>query len=247
MAYRLAGALKMPGQGWSESESREALDICNAMIDGWRIERLLIIFYIRTIVNLVLNQKDYSVGPGQDWNIERQEKIHAAGFVLNLGTPTESELPMSIVLSYEEYANIVAKNVQGSIPLILYYRATLPYGTATIWPVYNQQISENNGPTCIALYTRGVLQEFATIDDPIIMPQGFREMLLYNLAWRIHQRPPYNKMPIDPDVKNMAIFYKQRVKNQQLTPLIMTPDRAVNQNGQRDNLGSFPKAWSPYW
>lgn len=242
-AYRLAGGLRHAGQGWSPSESQEALTVANAMINGWAIENLLIMFYIRTVVQLELNKKIYGVGPGQDWDLARPEKIHSAGFILNQDQENESELQMEIVLSYEQYANMIAKNLGGSIPLVLYYQPTLPYGSATIWPVYNG--NGPNTPTSIALYTQGVLQEFSTIDDPLYLALGWREMLMYNLAVRIHQRPPYNKMPMDPSVGEMAIFYKKRVKDQQVTPIFMSSDAAVRSPRTSPTFG-FPKAWVPY-
>jgi|SRR5579864_41313 len=236
-AYRMAQAMKHPGQGLSPSEQQEGLDLTNHMLDGLKIENLLIVFYIRTLVQLVTGKKDYGVGPGQDWDIERPEKIHTAGFVLQAGTPSESELPMWIATTHEQYAEIVAKNVGSSIPMALYYRATLPYGTATIWPVANAD------QTQIALYTQGNVQEFLTVDDPVITPKGWRELIMYNLAVRVHQR--YPQKPMDPSVATMAAAYKTRVMDQQLTPMYVGSDPAVLGEG-RPWLSGLPKAWTPY-
>lgn len=235
-AYRMAQALKHPGQGISNSESQEALDITNHMVDGWAIENLLIIFYIRTVVTVAVGQKDYGVGPGQDFDIQRPEKIHTAGFILQPDTQNEAEIPMQVVLTYEDYARQVVKNTQSNIPLVLYYRATLPYGTATLWPVPNI-VSK------IALYTQGAFQEFLNIDDPLVAPKGYREMLMYNLAVRVHQR--YPQKPMDPTVLPMATYYKERVKNQQITPIYMGSDRAVLSR-QNPVSGIYPKTWNPY-
>ncbi len=237
-AYRMGGGLKSAGQDVNNSESDEALTMVNLMIDGWKIEALLVIFLIRTIVSLTLNKKDYGVGPGQDWDIERPEKINAAGFVLNAGTPTESETPMQVVVSFEQYQGLVAKLVGSAIPIVLYYQATLPYGTATLWPV------PIDPTTKVVLYTPGTLQQFQTMDDPVITPKGYMEMLMYNLAIRVHQRPPYNKEPMDPMVANMANLYKERVKYQQVTPVLVGSDPAVMGKGGSDYSG-IPRAWVP--
>lgn len=235
-AYRMAGALKHPGQGISNSESQEGLDIFNMLVDGMKIENLLLIFYIRTVVNAILAQKDYGVGPGQDWDIERPEKIHTAGFIVQNGE-NEGELPMQVILTYEDYAAQVVKNTRSTIPLILYYRATLPYGTSTLWPVPSID-------SRIAIYTQGAFQEMLNVDDPLVAPKGWKEMLLYQLAIRVHQRYP-NK-PMDPTVFSMATFYKERVKNQQLTPIYMGSDRAVLARDKRHVNGQFPKLFDPY-
>src|ERR1700733_8710545 len=139
-AHRLAGGLLQPGMGMSPSESQEALDVLNFLIDGLSIENLMIVLYLRTYQTVTNNRPNpavYSVGPGQDFNIRRPENIHGANFILQGETQSEAELQMQVLLSYDQYQAFVAKNVQSAIPLVLYYQATLPYGTATLWPVPN--------------------------------------------------------------------------------------------------------------
>src|SRR5262249_18791118 len=142
-AARKAGALKFAGQGPSPSELSEWLALLNAMIDGWKIENLFIVYYIRYVFALTANKKDYSVGPGLDFNMERPEKIDTAGFLTTPDTPSEGEISMTVVRTYQQYASLVAKLTTSSIPLVLYYQASFtpttdgagPTGTATFWPV----------------------------------------------------------------------------------------------------------------
>jgi hypothetical protein len=144
---------------------------------------------------------------------------------------------MQIILDYGQWAAFVAKNVQSSIPLVLYYQATLPYGTATLWPIPNADTTQ------VALYTQSTLEQFLTVNDPVYMPMGYYEMLMYQLAIRVHQRYPDKMM--DPSVSAMATFYKERVKNQQLTPVYIESDQAVlDRRGQY--YGGYPRAWVPY-
>jgi hypothetical protein len=241
-AYRYAGALQYAGRAVSNSEAQEGLNVCNAMIDGWKIEELLIICYLRQLFSFQNGVKDYSVGPNGDFNIERPEKIHGAGFVINPGQQTETEIPMEIVFTFQQYQNLVAKNITTTLPLVMYYRATIPLGTATFWPV------PQNATCSVALYTQAAFQEFSTINDTLIAPKGYREMLIFNLAWRIHSMPPYNKLQMDPTVIEMAKFYKERVKFQQMTPIYIASDPgAMQQNGGERDCSSFPKAWVPYY
>jgi hypothetical protein len=209
------------------------------MIDGWKIENLLVTNFTRYVFQLLLNKKDYSVGLGGDFSMDRPEKIYRAGFLFNEGTTEEAELPIKCLMDYTEYAAEVVKNVQSSLPLVLYYQATYPLGTATFWPVPSQDLVP------VTIYNRSVLQEFVSTDDTVYMPSGWREMLQYNLAVRIHQNPPYNKEIIDAAVEPMAEFYKQRVKNMQITPILTSPDpSATNKKGRW--FGGLAKAWTPY-
>lgn len=238
-AARKGGALKFAGDGLNNSEFQEFLNLLNAMIDGWKIENLLVQYYIRYVFFLTLNKKDYSVGPGGDFNMDRPEKIYRAGFLFNEGTTEEAELPIKCLLDYTEYAAEVVKNVQSSLPLVLYYQASYPLGTATFWPVISQDMVP------VAIYNRAVLQEFQSVDDTVYMPSGWREMLQYNLAVRIHQHPPYNREPISPDVEDMAQFYKLRVKDMQITPILTSPDPSAGTSKGRW-FGGLAKAWTPY-
>jgi hypothetical protein len=245
-AARMARALKHPGQGVSvPSESTEFLNILNAMIDGWKIESLLIPYTNRTLMNVTEGQKVYSVGPGQDWGVssdgmtpfENPEKIHRCGFIIP-GSDTPTELPMYIILAYEEYAAYIIKDVQSSYPLVLYFQAAQPYGAATLWPV----------PSCngqVAVYTPQLLSEFLTFDDVVLIRKGWREALMYNLAVAIHEM--YPERPMDPMVTIKAAAYKDRVKANQYTPIAMRSDHGATQNTTGgEYAGGFPKTWTPY-
>jgi hypothetical protein len=249
----MANALKHPGQGVSvPSESTEFLAILNAMMDGLKIENLLIPYTARTIVPVVQGQKVYGVGPGQDWGIssdgitpfERPEKIHRAGFLIpgsgNPGCSGPAELQMHIVLTFEEYARYVIKNVQSNYPYVLYYQAATPFGAATLYPVPNQDGT-------IAIYTPQLVSEYLTFDDILLVRDGWREMLIYNLAEAIHEVPPYSLRPMAPSITPKAALYKQRVKANQLTPINVKSDPGATQN--RYGLGrysGFPREWTPY-
>ncbi len=245
-AARMARALKHPGQGVSvPSESTEFLGILNAMIDGWKAESLMIPYTNRTIFNITANQKVYGVGPGQDWGVasdgstpfERPEAITRAGFLIP-GSSTPTELPMYIILSYEEYAAYIIKDVQSNYPLVLYYQPATPYGAATLFPV-----PSINGQ--VAVYTPQWLSEFLTFDDVVYVRDGVREMMMYNLAVAIHEM--YPERPMAPSVEMKAFYYKQRVQANQMTPMAIKSDEGAVQNSfGNDYSGGFPRLWTPY-
>ncbi len=244
-AYRKAGALKHPGQGISSSETAEAMTICNMMINGWKIERLLIIYTQRKVVPFYNGQQDYSVGPGQDFDVERVEKIPAAGYVLNNGETTESEISIMMVLDYSQYQRVIAKKTGSTQPLVFYYKAlvpglpgNVPYGEATLWPI----------PTAdgyLAIYIPRTLDGFENADEVVYMPKGYQEMFVYNLAVRIHENYPDKKWD-GARVTTAASFYKDRVKNMQLTPLLAASDPGALGGNTRPSTYGYPKLWTPY-
>lgn len=236
-AARMARVLKSPGQGLSPSESQEFLGILNAMVDGFKTEALMIPYTRRTLMPVVLNQKVYGVGPGQDWDIERPEKITRCGFLIP-GATSSSEIQMHIILSYEEYADYVIKEVTSNFPLVLYYEASSPFGAATLWPVPSQAGQ-------VAIYTPQFLSEFSTPDDILYARAGVREMLMYNLAVAIHE--VYPERPMAPSVETNAYETKRKVKANQLTPMRIRSDDGAIQDGFANGwCGGTPRAWTPY-
>lgn len=237
-AYRMARALKHPKQGISNSESAEGLEILNDMIDGWKIESLLMEYTRRTVQLMVSNQASYSVGPGQDFDLERPEVIHRAGFIIG-PEPNTAELPMDIIPTFEQWQQYVCKDVTSSIPLALYYIPSVPNGQARFWPIPNVG-------SFIAIYTPQLLSEFDTVDDIVEVRKGVREMITYNLAVKVNQRYPEKQM--HPTVYTQAEFYKQRVKSNQWVPMLINSDPAAMQEryaGWR-GIPGFPKTWVPY-
>ncbi len=229
--YRMAGVLTGPGRGLSGSEQEEGLHIMNALLDGIKTERWFFYQILRTLFSTVIDQKDYTIGDaglGADWPLERPEKILSAGVLVPnnaAGSTNEAEIPVYVVESYEEYQRIVTKNTRSSLAQVIYYQASLPLGTATLWPVPNQVYS-------MVLYTPQTVQEFTDVMGEFIVPKGYREFLEYAGAEAVHDRYPNHVM--SSLVPSKAREYKARVKAQQLTPAYMQSDSAVL------NRGTYP-------
>jgi hypothetical protein len=238
-AYRMARALLNPGAGISNSESQEGLGILNSMIDGLKIEGLLMYCTRRSEWQVVIGQSIYSIGPGGDFDMERPEHIHRASYLVPSNPQNRpAEIPMAIVLTFEEWQQLTVKNTQSSFPYAMYYQPFPPLGAVNFYPVPNQV-------STIVLYTPQTMSELSTVDDPIIVPDGFREMLQYNLAVAIHE--VYPEKPMAPSVEMRADWYKRRVKANQLTPLFIGSDGGAIQNIYNSQfIGGKPQTWTPY-
>lgn len=238
--YRMAGVLKHPGQGLSGSEQDEGLHIANALLDGLKLERLFFYQILRTVFDTQPNKAEYLVGAlvdGADWEIERPEHILRAGYLIPNATQ-ESEIPMKVLLDYTQFQVIVNKNVQSSMSWVLYYRPSLPVGTARLWPVPNQDFQ-------VALYTPGAVTEFTDVMDTVEFPQGYREFMEYSGAVAVHDRYPDAKM--QPRVEARALTYKARIKAAQYTPSYMRSDEAAlgyPDAGARGSWGA--REWNGY-
>lgn len=236
--YRLAGQVKAPGRGMSGSEQAEALHIVNSAIDGVKTERFFFYQILRTVFGVIADQANYSVGDqglGADWyGIERPEKVLKTG-ILVPGSPsgTSSEIRCYTVLSYEQYANIVCKETQSTLPQVLYYQASLPLGLATLWPVPSVTNSAQ-----MVLYTPQTVQEFTDIGSDFIVPKGFREFLEYDGAVKVHERYPRMKSEVEmQSIYAHAREYKARFKASISTPLFIGSDPGAL--GHRPEWGQF--------
>jgi hypothetical protein len=226
----MAGVLRGPGRGLSDSEKSEGLHIANAMLDGVKIERFFFYQVIRTLFDTAYAQETYTIGDqalGADWAVERPEKLLGAGFLVPGGNALmPAEIPMYVVLAFEEYKNIVTKQVQAAYPQVIYYQpvdqSNLSLGTAKIWPVPNQVYK-------VAIYTPGTVNEFTDINADFIVPRGYREYLEYAGAVAVHNRYPH--LPMDPDVRLHAETYKARVKANQMQPNFIRSEGAVLRSG----------------
>lgn len=228
--YRKAGVLKAAGRGLSESEQAEGLHVVNSLLDGLKIERLFFYQILRTLFDAEANQADYAVGAltdGADWEIERPEHILRAGYMIP-GSTVKTEIPMTVLWDYTQYQTIVNKGVISSLSWVMYYRASLPTGTATLWPV-------PSAPFQVAIYTPGTVDEFSSVDQDIMFPKGYREFLEYAGAVAVHDNYPDAKMASN--VEKRAIEYKSRIKAHQFTPALMRSDEAAL--GQPDSYGRY--------
>lgn len=78
------------------------------------------------------------------------------------------------VLAYEEYQQIGIKTLPGPWPRAVYYQPTEPLGILNYWP--------NPSQGEMHLYFDQVLNQFATINDNIVLPQGTIAALGWSLA-----------------------------------------------------------------
>lgn len=237
--YRKAGVLKAAGRGLSGSEQDEGLHIVNSLLDGLKIERLFFYQILRTLFDAAIGQRDYLVGSlvdGANWEIERPEHILRAGYLIP-GASAESEIQMRVLKDYTEYQTIINKAVPSSMSWIMYYRASLPVGTATLWPVPSAAFQ-------VAIYTPGTVDEFTDVMQDISFPKGYREFLEYAGAVAVHDNYPDAKML--PSVEARAIMYKSRVKASQYSPGYIRSDPAALAVPDRQGRSFGAREWTGY-
>jgi len=176
-AMRITNALAS-GETPTAAEQQDSFSILNTMMDAWSAERLMVFTITIQQFTLVPGQQTYALGTGAaDFNFPRPAKITRAGIVWsgNVGQPLELPLQM---LTDAQWAQIPVKNIQSTIPQMLYNDGAFPYMNLNFWCV----------PTVadpVRLYMWTLLSQFPNLTTDVEFPPGYFEAIKYNLAVRL--------------------------------------------------------------
>lgn len=163
----------------------------------------------------------YTIGPGGDFNTSRPADIESAGLLLNSSTPAV-EVPRA-VLTDEAYQAIAIKDLASSLFTSVYYSQTFASGLGEInlWPVPN--IATNS----LVLYRSEQLSTFTNLTATYYVPNGYAEMLRYQLAVRLAM---VFQKPVSDGLERMAALSLANVKRANNKIFDLTTDPALTSN-----------------
>jgi hypothetical protein len=146
----------------------------NLQIAEWQTDRFLVYQETEVICEMT-GAESYTIGPGQQINIARPERIEQAFVRQNpTGSPTPVDYPLEMLFSREDYARIRLKFL-GSWPQCIYYDRGFPTGNIYVWPLPNSTFE-------LHLLVMQQLQSFATINDTINLPLIYQRLFIYQIA-----------------------------------------------------------------
>jgi hypothetical protein len=143
----------------------------------------------------------YTIGPRQDFNVARPDKIHAAWVRLGPGfgnhgamleealpfplgarpalpTPNLVDIPLAIIEAKEDWAGITIKDLK-SIPSAVFYDSSFPIGRMYFWPVPPAATYEMH------IVVKASLPVYAALNDALDLPPEYLDAVVNNLACRI--------------------------------------------------------------
>lgn len=197
-ALRLIGATSS-GETPSAEEISDGLFALNSMIDSWSNEGLLIFSKIRDEFTLVVGTQSYTMGVGATFNSARPLKVENA--YLEVQDSENYEIPMDI-LTKDQWADIMEKDTESSIPTKLYVDYTYPNATLYVWPKPN--VANN-----LVLYSHKPLSTLSNASTELSLPPGYERALRYNLALEL--APEFGREP-SPLVMQVAMEAKGKIK-----------------------------------
>lgn len=211
-AMRRSGVLGV-GQSLQAQDTSDALADLNQMLAQWAHRRWLVYHLVDTAFQCT-GATSYTVGPGQNFNIARPDRIEAA-FLRQTAPagPLPVDFPLFIIESYEEYSRITVKSLNASPSNSIFYDSGFPTGRVYPYPIPNTQFQ-------LHLLTKAVLPEFGGLSEEIILPDFYADAIDWNLRARF--RSAY-RLPIDPYIigQAKAALGTIRRANLQLTRLVM--------------------------
>jgi hypothetical protein len=173
-----ASGINGVGQTPLAEDSNTGLDFLRMLIAQWQRKRWLIwnepeLSVVSTGANF------YTIGPGQDFDTARPDKIHAAWCRMKpFGGPNPVDISLAIIEAKEDWSGISIKDLK-SIPAAVFYDSAWPIGRVYFWPV------PPGGDYEMHLVVKASLPTYATLTDPLNLPPEYLEAVMWSLCVRM--------------------------------------------------------------
>lgn len=193
LAFKTAGVVGV-GQTPLAEDTNDAFVSLNMMWAQWNRKRPLVYHLLDKFV-VGTGAQTYTVGPAGDFNISPRPARIESAFVrlLNQANPYRVDYQLAVIEAYEDYATIVQKR-QASFPQCVFLDTGYPTGTLYVWPLASDQYE-------IHLILQSPLAQFTSLTETIIIPEEYKEAIIYNLSLRLFA---LFKTPPDPTIAALA-------------------------------------------
>jgi hypothetical protein len=173
-----ASGINGVGQTPLADDSNTGLDLLRMLIAQWQRKRWLI-WNEQELSVVSTGNQFYTIGPGQDFDTARPDKIHAAWCRLQPFTgPNAVDLPLAIIEAKEDWAQIGVKDLV-SLPAAVFYDSSFPVGRVIFWPVPSAAHYEMH------LVVKASLPTYTTLTDPLAVPDEYLEAMMWSLCVRL--------------------------------------------------------------
>lgn len=226
-AQRIIGVIS-DGENISASGAANGLVKLNNMIDEWSADGFPIYASVREEFSFVAGQASYTMGPSANFNTTRPIVIQQVGAVQT--TPTQLEVPIEVI-NVQKFSSIAIKSIQSTFPSYVYDAGGFPNLTLTFFPV--PQTTNK-----VAIYSLKPLASFASINETVSLPQGYKKALVYNLA--VEWAEDYGKSTT-PKADKIAVDSKATISRANFEPTTLVSDYfgLSNRGGYNIYSGGF--------
>jgi hypothetical protein len=199
-SLRIVGVLGA-GETASAEDAADSFVALNSMIDSWSIDRLFAYNIVQSSFPLTAGTARYSIGNGGTFNTIRPNEIEYA-FARDV-----NNLDWQIdIITQEQYAAILLKNVGNTYPNVLWYDPEYPLAYVNLYPLPGVNLT-------LYLGIWSILTQFATLDTQISFPPGYEDAITFSLAERLGVE---YRMPVGADAQQIALKARARVQGNNL-------------------------------
>lgn len=218
-AMQAAGIIGI-GQIPLAENSQLALRQLNRMIGQWNRKRWVVYHLVDTAFACT-GAQSYSVGPAQNFNIARPDRLESAFFRQTTTAPANQiDYPLTILESREDYNKIALKRLT-SFGYYIFYDSGYPYGTVYPWPLLTNQYE-------LHITTKAVLSTLSTLATTVVLPPEYESAIQWNLALLLR---PMFQMPPDETVTQMAASSLNTIRGANAQIARLTMPNAVRGGG----------------
>ena len=196
------------GEHMTDEESTDALDVLNGVLEQANIDKLIGSYQTDLVVPMIGNKVSYTIGPASTTpDVTATRPVEILG-----GFSRRSSIDFPILVSAkEDYNRIVNKTIGiAGWELMVYYEAQFPKGVLYVYPVPLDTL------TTIYLSVINAIAQFATLDDVVSMPPGYRIWLQYKTAKRL--APEYG-MTFTQDMQDNLMDAEAALKRNNIKPM----------------------------
>lgn len=182
-ALRIAGITDRPNRVPSLDQSGECIGIANRMMGSWNCDRLKIYSNAIDTYQLVPGQGTYFIGPtGADFVAPRPINIVRANVIL-ANTSPGIHYPLRLLEVVDWAALRIPQLPGGAWSSRLYWDRAVPNSQLMLFPVPGESDQ-------LELFTATALQQFVALTDTVVLPDGYEEAIVFNLAVKIAAQFP---------------------------------------------------------
>jgi hypothetical protein len=133
----------------------------------------------------------------------RTNRLEKAFVRVNAGQSSQTDLPLTVLRSYEDWASVPIKNVQSGWPQAVFLDAGYPVSTLYVWPAPSSQYE-------IHLLLLNPLIRINDLSTDLNLPDEYLDAIMWNLGKRLLSS--YRK-PKDPEIEQQAAAALNTVRN----------------------------------
>jgi hypothetical protein len=226
--YRICGISLRPGRKSNADKLAEGLQVVNRLVGNWNADPLKIFTNSIAAFPLVAGQKIYTMGTGGNFNVAPPQRITFANIIVTPASGAAYRRQLQL-LTDQRWSEVAVQDIGGTIPKKLYCDYGYPLSSLYLWgqPLANYQLE---------LYTWQLIASFAAITDAVILPPGYEEAIIYNLAKRLAAQNPHDAT-ITQQALDLAVSSLADIESKNAPAPVLKVDGAINSVGGKRGGG----------